>query len=147
MVPEIRFLSVRLRAIAQATEVEARVLEAMVFASGTDDIVISKAEGHFGTPITIFEAELKKKSEIKRFIGLMSEAGILQAMRDESDARTDQDCAFHFRLDKQKAYLGELALAEAKDVIDVSMKIGVYPARRVEAAKAVSEWLGQMQAA
>ncbi len=147
MVEEPKFLRVRLRAIAQATEVEARVLEAVAFASGTDEITIYKAEGHFGTPITIIEVELKKKSEIKRFIGLMSEAGILQALRDDSDARTDQDCAFHFRLDKQKAYLGELALAEAKDVIDVSMKIGVYPARRAEAARAVSEWLGQMQTA
>jgi RNA binding exosome subunit len=144
MVEELKFLNVRLRAMAQATEVEDRVLKAVAFASGTDEITVSRAEGHFGNPIMIFEAELKKKSEITKFIGLMSGAGILQALRDESDARTDQDCAFHFRLDKQNAYLGELALAEGKDVIDVRMKIGVYPARRAEAVRAVSEWLGQI---
>lgn len=140
---EPKFLSVRLRAIAQATEAAERVSEALAFASGAGEVTATVAEGHFGNRITVFEAELKKKTDIAGFIRRLSEAGLLKRLAGESEARTDQACTFHFRLDKQKAYLGELALAGGKDVIDVRMKVGVYPARREEAVKVVSEWLLQ----
>lgn len=143
MVRDIQFLGIRLRAMAQATELEDRVLAAVVLASGTETVKASKAEGHFGTPITLFEAELTKAADIRRFIGLMEKAGILARLSRDADARTDEQCAFHFRLDKQKACLGELALAEGRDAIDVRLKAAVYPAKRSAAVKLISEWLSQ----
>jgi RNA binding exosome subunit len=141
MAPDIKFLHIRLRAMAQATEIEERVLGAVVTASGAESVSVSKAEGHFGTPITVFGAELTKSAEMRRFIDIMTQAGIFSSLRGSADARTDEACTFHFRLDKQKASLGELALAEGKDVIDVAVKVGVYPARRDAAVRQLEEWL------
>jgi RNA binding exosome subunit len=138
---EIRFLSVRFRAIAQATEVEERILRAVQFASGSKDIATTSTSGHFGTSITIFEVELLKAQEIRQFIERLQSAGILSQFAGQADARTDEDCAFHFRFDKQRAFQEELALAEDRDVIDVRMKVGVYPASREGAVRVISDWL------
>jgi RNA binding exosome subunit len=141
MVPNIRFLSIRFRAIAQATEMEGRVLKAIEFVSGTKEIVTTSTSGHFGTPITIFEVELVKAQDIRQFIEKIRSLGIISQLAGQADARTDDDCAFHFRFDKQKAFLEELALAENRDVIDVRMKVGVYPASREGAVRALTDWL------
>jgi len=141
MPPGIRFLGIRIRAFAQATEVEERVLRAVEFACGTGEVEVARTTGHFGNPMAVFDVELKKAADVKPFIGRMRDAGILAGLAGQEDARTDEDCVFHFRLDKQKAYTGELALATGKDVIDVRMKVGVYPARREDAVRILSEWL------
>jgi hypothetical protein len=138
---ETKFLGIRLRAFAQATEVEDRVLKAMKFASGSDTISVTSTEGHFGNSLTVFEVELTKSGDMKRFLARMREARIPEKLAGQEDERTDEDCAFHFRLDKQKVYLEELTLATGKDVIDVRLKIGTYPARRESAVKAISDWL------
>ena len=140
MVRDIRFLSVKLRAIAQATESEERVLQAIVFASGLDDINRTIAQGHFG-PIAVFEAELKKAVDIRRFIDNLARSRVLPGLRNQIEARTDEGGVFHFRLGKQEAYAGKLEIAQGRDVIDVRMKVGVYPARREEAVRLLSEWL------
>lgn len=139
----IRFLSIRLRAIAQATEAEERVLKAMEFASGVKSITVTRTEGHFGTAITVFEAELKKTAEIRRFTDSLARAGILSLLSAEIGARTDEGCAFHFRLGKQQAFQETLELASGRDAIDVRMKVGVYPAKREEAVRALSEWIAR----
>jgi hypothetical protein len=113
----------------------------VVFASGSEGISVTRTEGHFGNPISIFEVELTRSSDMKRFLARMREAGIADSLAGQEDARTDEDSTFHFRLDKQKAYTGELVLATGKDVIDVRMKVGVYPARREDAVRILSEWL------
>ncbi|MFO7618405.1 MAG: RNA-binding domain-containing protein [Thermoplasmata archaeon] len=143
MHPEIKFLSIRLRAFAQATEVEERVLEAMAFASGTRDMTITRTAGHFGNSITVIEAELTKSGDMKRFLNRIRESGILKQFAGQEDARISEDRAFHFRLDKQKVFNEELALARNRDVIDVRLKIGVYPARRGDAVKKLSEWIAE----
>ncbi len=137
----IKFLGIRLRAFAQTTEIEDRVMKAMEFASGAGAVTTTRTTGHFGNQITIFEAELEKSGDMKRFLGRMAEAGILSQLAGQEGARTDEDCAFHFRLDKQKAYLEELALATGKDVIDVRLKVATYPARRESAVQCLSDWL------
>ncbi|MBU4032061.1 MAG: hypothetical protein KKH41_06100 [Candidatus Thermoplasmatota archaeon] len=138
---EIKFLSIRFRAFAQATEIEERVLAAMKFASGTEEVNVTATTGHFGNPITVFETELLKAGQIKNFLGRLAEAHIPENLIGQEEERVDEECAFHFRLDKQKAYLEELALASGRDVIDVRLKVGVYPARREAAVAAIKEWL------
>jgi len=134
------FLNIRLRAIAQATEVEGRVKEAMIFVSGQEVVSVSRIEGHFGNPLTIFEVELHKVRDIKKFLHILKGAEILTPLMEEIEQRLDDNCVFHFRLDKQKAYAEELALANFKDIIDVNMKVAAYPARREIAKEAVLNW-------
>ncbi len=134
------FLNIRLRAIAQATEVEERVEAAMLFVSGLEEVPASRIEGHFGNPLTIFEVEMSKTRDMKKFLQIMKDAGMLALLMEEIEPRLDENCVFHFRLDKQKAYAEELALADSKDIIDVSMKVAAYPARRENALETVLDW-------
>ncbi|MFO7618409.1 MAG: RNA-binding domain-containing protein, partial [Thermoplasmata archaeon] len=97
--------------------------------------------GHFGNSISVFEVELTKSGDMKKFLNSIRDSGILKPLAGQEDARTDEDCAFHFRLDKQKAYNEELALAWNRDVIDVRLKVATYPARREDAVAALSAWL------
>ncbi len=134
------FLNIRLRAIAQATEVEERVEATMLFVSGLEEVPASRIEGHFGNPLTIFEVEMSKTRDMKKFLQILKEAGMLALLMEEIEPRLDDDCVFHFRLDKQKAYAEELALASSKDIIDVNMKVAAYPAKREIALDALLNW-------
>ena len=134
------FLNIRLRAIAQATEVEEKVGQAMVFVSGSEDVQASIIDGHFGNPITIFEVELSRARDMKNFLQILKDVGLLERLVEEIEPRLDDNCVFHFRLDKQKAHEEELALAESRDIIDVNMKVAAYPARREIALDALLDW-------
>ena len=134
------FLNIRLRAIAQATEIEERVEAAMLFVSGLEEVPASRIEGHFGNPLTIFEVELTKARDMKKFLQILKDDGMLALLMEEIESRLDDDCVFHFRLDKQKAYAEELELADSKDIIDVNMKVAAYPARREIALETLLNW-------
>ena len=134
------FLKIHLRAMAQATEAEERVGQAMFFTTELEDIQATQTKGHFGNPITIFEVELSKTRDMISFLKKLDEAGILAQIIEQVEQRLDEDCVLHFRLDKQKAYAEELALADSRDIIDVSMKVAAYPARREIALEAVLNW-------
>ncbi len=134
--------NISLRAIAAATESEDRVKAALsVFLFG-DEIETIKTEGHFGNPITIFEAQIKGRN-CKQFIELLkSKLGEhdLKRLKGESCERIDEDCVFHIRFDKQAAYKGLVQLAATTDTIAAEIKIKAYPAKR-EKAMAVAEGL------
>ena len=102
---------------------------------------MTQTDGHFGNHIIIFEAELTKVGEMKKFLKQLKDTGILAQVEAQIEQRLDEDCVIHFRLDKQKAYAEELALASSKDIIDVSMKVAAYPARREIALETFKEWL------
>ena len=140
MASKIPFLKVHLRAMAQATEIPERVGQAMEFVSGTDEISYQETKGHFGNQIIIFEVELSRASEIKSFLLRLKEAGILERVEPELEQRLDEDCNLHLRLDKQKAFLEEVALASDKDVVAVTMKVAAYPARRENALLILTQW-------
>ena len=111
---KLPFLSIRFRAIAQATEVEEKVASAIGFASGSENIEAEETKGHFGNPIIIFEAKLSKASDMKLFLGRLKDAGILEMLTAEMEQRLDDECNFHFRLDKQAAFDEVLALAKGR---------------------------------
>jgi RNA binding exosome subunit len=135
------FLKIHLRAMAQATEAEERVGHAMFFATEFKDISATRTKGHFGNPITIFEAELSKSGDMRSLLKKLDEAGILAQIIEQVEQRLDEDCVLHFRLDKQKAYAEVLALADSRDIIDVGMKVAAYPARREIALEAILDWI------
>ena len=134
------FLNIRLRAIAQATEMEERVEAAMLYVSGLEEVPASQIEGHFGNPITIFEVEMTKNRDMKKFLQILKDAGMLALLMEKIEPRLDENCVFHFRLDKQKAYAEKLELASSKDIIDVSMKVAAYPAKREIALETLMDW-------
>jgi RNA binding exosome subunit len=146
MVGGTKILSVRFRALAQATELEERVLNAMAFASGVSDASVSSQTGHFGNAILVIETELARSAQICQFFGRMAEAGVLKRLAAQAEERTDEECVFHFRLAKQEAFQERLELAEGRDAIDVRVRVGVYPAKRAAAVTAISNWLSQFDA-
>jgi RNA binding exosome subunit len=124
---------VRLRAFAQATEDVESVVRAVRFVCGKGELMRDTTEGHFGNPITIIEAGMKRSQDIKVLLRRLGRDGILSALLDGLEERMDDDCVLHLRLDKQNAYLGRLSLAQNRDVIDCSMKVMAYPANRAVA--------------
>jgi len=133
------------RAIAHATEDEDRVGEAMRFVSGAEEPGKECVEGHFGNHIIIMEATIRKNRTIKSLFERLDDSDILETLLAELEERMDEDCVFHFRLDKQQAYAGKLALAKGKDVIDCSVKVAAYPARRDRALAVMAEGIGDIR--
>ena len=128
-------LSINLRAITQATEDKVKVRAALKFVADSDRLDESNISGHFGNKMTLMVAGIERKSEIKVFLLRINEAGILKTLAEEVEQRIDDECVFHFRLDKQNAYMEKLKLAEGKDVIDCRMKIAAYPAKKKNAVR------------
>jgi RNA binding exosome subunit len=108
------------------------------------EINSTKAKGHFGNPIEYLEVEITRKREIKEFWNnLMSVLGDQRSvLLNTIENRVDDQGFLYVRVDKQKAYLGEVELTEGGDSIVVRAKLVTYPARRekiVEFAKVVIE--------
>ncbi len=131
---------IRFRAFVYATEDREKVIKAMKNAGSCGDIRSNIAEGAYGDRIEILEARMKKKSEID---GIMSKIGKrgMEKILENLDDRVDEEGILHFRLDKQKAYLGEIEISRGGDVIAVEMKIETYPFSRERAIKIAREYM------
>ena len=81
-------------------------------------------EGHHGNPIVTFEAKLTKPNDvmefIEHFLKQLSRSERLRVERD-LDLHSDEDGNLFIRLDKQRAYLGAVELAD-EDPIRVRLK-------------------------
>jgi RNA-binding protein len=132
--------SLYFRAFIHATEDEEKVLVALKNASGLEEYQRDITEGHHGNKIEIVEGNLKNKRAIKNFFASLSKED-LRLMIDTIEQRVDDDCQLFARLDKQKAYLGELVLTRSDDAISVRGKIQTYPKNREVAVKNVKEFL------
>jgi len=132
------------RAIAHATEDVGKVERALLFVSEAEDAVLTETQGHFGNTITVMEAALTRKREVKAFLSRLAEAGILEVLSKELNVRLDDDCTFHFRLDKQAAYTEILSLAGGIDFIDCSIKVAAYPAKRDVALKVLDDHFSEL---
>ena len=107
-------------------------------------ITVSEAKGHYGNPLLYLEVEMTKKREIKEFWNHLME--LLGEQRkflvNLLEEKVDDQGVLHIRIDKQKAYLGEVELTEGGDAIVVKAKIVTYPAKRdkiIEVAKRLVE--------
>jgi RNA binding exosome subunit len=132
---------VHFRAFVSVTEDEERVRRALSIFVPLDHIRSTRASGYYGNPITILEAELRRKEGLE-FIHMLREqlsAGELSRLRREIPERVDEDCKLHLRLDKQAAYRGMVRLSEAGDAIDVSVHVATYPSRYEEAVRLLRE--------
>lgn len=135
-----RLSSMHARAICHATEDGAKVEQALRTVVGDATVERFQTDGHFGNPIEVLGATLDQEDEIMDFLSRLTEEDILE-VASTLDVRMDDACQVFLRLDKQKAYVGELRLGTGEDVIAVRVKVRAYPARPEIAAAIMKEVL------
>jgi RNA binding exosome subunit len=134
---------VSFRTLVAATEDEEKVREALCIFVPLDSISITHATGHFGNPIEILDASLKKKDGLAFFRILREQLprADLIRLRRELPERLDESSQLHIRLDKQAAFKGMMNLTDSRDAIVVTAAIESYPARYDEALRIAGELL------
>lgn len=123
---------IKVSAVVHSTESREKVSQAIAtFFPFEFEIQVSKAEGHYGNPIEYLEVELHKRSEIKVFwenlLNLLGDKR--EVLLKTIEERVDAQNVLHIRLDKQKAYLGEIEFSSA-DPIAIKAKLVVFPSKR-----------------
>lgn len=147
-----------LRVNAHSTEDKSRVRNALDFFllnsiskskirdGNTDDIVeITNVEGYYKNPISTLSANITRKQDclaFARFVRENMHPGDVELLRSEMPDRLDDEQLFHFRLDKQAAYLNKVKLTSSSDAITVKVKIATYPQNWEKAGKIVEELFG-----
>ncbi len=134
---------IKVSAVVHSTEDREKVGEAIATLFPFEfEILVSKAKGHYGNPMEYLEVEITRSSEIKKFwkhfLDLLGDQK--EELLRSVEERIDGQNVLHIRIDKQKAYLGEVRLAECGDAIAVKVKLVTYPARKdaiVEFAKSI----------
>jgi len=134
------FHSLSFRTFCQATEDEAKVIQALKFASGTEDVERNVSEGYHGNKIVVLTAWIRRKKQIDAFFSKLGPEDLL-SLSETLCKRVDEDGDLFLRLDKQKAFLGELKVLDGEDVISVRGTVKAYPKRREIALTVVEEYL------
>ncbi len=124
---------IRVSAVVHSTEDREKVGEAISTLFPFEfEIAVSKAKGHYGNPMEYLEVELTKSSEIKKFwayfLELLGEQ--VEEILKTIDERIDDQNVLHIRIDKQKAYLGEVELTSGGDPIAVKLRLVTFPSKR-----------------
>ena len=129
-----------IRAFAYATEIDARVREAVqTVIDDAGPVEAVDSSGHGGAPITLLQARIQRTRAIDTVItGLEGVVGLSpDALRD----RITADGELYLSVDKQAAYEGAI---EDGDGIIIRSKLEAYPATRentVAAAEPLIEFL------
>ena len=120
---EVRSLEARV--FIHATEDRDKVLAALRNVVGSARIEEEVLKGYFGNPIDVVTAVVdgeRAEDVVSRVLGGLSEADrafLLATLED----RVGRGGSLHIRLDKQKAYLGRLALSDSDDVIKLQVRL------------------------
>lgn len=120
------------RTHCQATEDEPRVVAALDVALPGGQTSKDRLVGQFGNPVVVLARRLEKAEDMRAAWRRWDEAGVLAEMREDLEGRVDENAVLHFRLDKQEAAQGRIALVRDGDAIDVQVKVKAYPARPEE---------------
>jgi RNA binding exosome subunit len=124
--PEIKIRQIELRTHVHATESAEKVSNVLLNLVSDEitakNFIYEKLKGTFGQRITNIKLLIKKQAHITLFLEY-----IAQSLSDNDksklignfDKRFDAKNKFYFRLDKQLASFGKIALAEKADVIQV----------------------------
>jgi len=127
----------RLTAFVQATEDREKVLISLRNVLGgeeTGKVSENKAEGVFHNPITYLVVELDSNREIEKVIRAWETMEFWEKAKAQLDDRLDEDLVYHVRLDKQRAFTGEIALWNGGEAIEVQLKPATFPSSRERAA-------------
>jgi len=137
------FDHITLRSFCRATEDLEKVAMAIMFVAGTDDkedVLITELEGYGGSPLKMLEVRLSRQKEILAFWKSLPE-DVLSRLLKELEERVDEEQVLHFRLDKERAYMGDISLISRGAVISIDAKILSYPANRDAAVSNAGEFL------
>jgi RNA binding exosome subunit len=131
------------RTQSHVTEDVARVREALanVLPPGTP-IEEEQTIGYFDNPIIILRSRLEKKAADRYFDFLkvkLPEADLRELVK-ELPERVSDNCDFFLKLSKQDAYLGDVRITYAEDVIALRARIEAYPAKKEIALKKLEEF-------
>lgn len=130
---------VDVRAFAYATEEEGRVERALRAVLPPDaELHRETTEGHYGDRILILSSRIETADDIRHVLERLYEMPEFDRVRAQIPQRVDEDCAFFLRLDKQRAFDGEVALGRG---IQVRGKVEAYPASRNAAIENLQEYL------
>lgn len=133
---------------AHATEDEGKVLDAarrILPPSSVESVVFAKtkAQGHHGNPITVFETKIKDKETVRAVVENIA-ANLTpwdkETLLNEVEKHVEKG-NFYVRLDKQAAFQGAFKLAVAdpirvrlrlrksrfEDVVEICREIGMLP--------------------
>lgn len=151
------FVYVQLRTFCHATEDLTMVETALANAAGFDlddeeeqkrfrqTLTTTRSSGHFNNPIEILEVEMRRSREMRRFWDrLFAEGTVARRLLREADERLDDDLVFWFRIDKQEAAMGDVALSRGEDVVHVRAKVATYPKDREVALRFLEGFLGEV---
>ncbi len=136
---------IRARVYTHATEEEDRVIQALDSACPAGEDRRETTEGQYGNPILQMTRRLDNPKAVRTAWGRWEATGILTTLRSEVDARIDEEGILHFRIDKQRAYEGALALAGDADAIDVQVKLEAYPSRAEEIRRVAHALLAEVR--
>jgi RNA-binding protein len=131
------------RTYCHATEDEGRVEAALAFAFPFGSSAREPLQGHFGNPLVRLTRRIEDRASIRTLWARWSGAGLPDRIRDDIEARVDEEGVLHFRLDKQAAFQERLELAKDADAIDVRLKLIAYPAKQEEARRAARSLLAE----
>lgn len=145
---------ITLRATAHATEEKSRVkksldlflLNSIGNYTNKDEFVEAlDVEGHYGNPITLYNAKLSRKSECNNLVEFVKKnlsSSDLATLCNEIPDRLDDEQIFHLRFNKQEAYLDRVVLSSSSDAIIVKMKVATYPKNWEQARKKLEDLFG-----
>jgi len=150
--PKLQAHHIRVSTFAHATEDPEKVLEAMGIFFPEDvpsediEFEILETEGYFGNPIKVINAELKRSKSVKKMLEhlkeLLNEEN-KEYLLENLEEKVDETGTFFIRFNKQKAYLGEVAIGEGEDVIQVKIKVKAFPMKKETVVKTIKEWLSE----
>ncbi len=123
------------RTYCQVTEDEDRVAAALETAAPGGTLSRDTLTGQFGNPVVVLTRRLERAEDLRAAWVRWGETGILAGLAGDVDARVDEAGVLHFRLDKQRASGGELAVHGGADTIDIQVKAKAYPAKPEEIRK------------
>lgn len=109
-----------------------------------EDIALETDEtkGHHGDRILVFSARIETADDMRSVLNKLRRVSSFEELLETAAERVDDDCAFYFRLDKQLAYTGEVALGTG---IQLRGKVEAYPASRDRAVENLTEYLESVQ--
>jgi RNA binding exosome subunit len=134
------FSHVHARALCHATENVESVKLAVQNAVGETDFEVTRTSGHHGNEILVIEAHLRGSKCGVELLGKLRPSDKGQVL-DTLERRMDESCNLFLRLDKQKAFLGELTLAKNDDAVAIRMKVAAFPAKKETALRAIRDFL------
>jgi RNA binding exosome subunit len=139
----------RLRTTCQPTEDPAKVEGALRFAAGVEETEFREGftdepiASHHGGTVRLMEVSLERSRAVRDILQrVFGVPGAREALASTAEPRTDEDGVFYFRLGKQEAAQGRLALTQGEDAIQARLRMEAYPATREAALAAVRQLLG-----